>query len=180
MSKIYGMFKTPRGSELPLLDLKGKPYLQVAHRIVWFREMCPSGVLKTQVVATGGTEKGEFAVFKAEVYIPNDQGSLVLVATGHKKETRGGFEDFLEKAETGAIGRALALAGFGTAFTGDELVENDRLADAPIDPAGRSKENTNAVIDAVATVATTTGTRRPSFRKNVTVAKSTTTSTDDI
>lgn len=46
-------------------------------------------------------------------------------------ETLEGFGDFIEKAETGAIGRALALVGFGTQFCADELDEGPRLADSP-------------------------------------------------
>ena len=46
-----------------------------------------------------------------------------ILAQGHKAENKKGFPDYLEKAETGAIGRALALCGYGTQFTGDELDE---------------------------------------------------------
>jgi hypothetical protein len=38
----------------------------------------------------------------------------------------------MEKAETGAIGRALALIGYGTQFCADELDEGDRIVDAPV------------------------------------------------
>lgn len=133
-------FKTQKGTELPLLNLKGKPYLQVAHRLVWFRELHGNGIIKTSIIDKGGEGKDSFATFKAEIFIDLGQGP-VLVATAHKTETRGGFPDYLEKAETGAIGRALAIAGFGTQFTGDELDEGDRLADSPIDPA-KPKRNT--------------------------------------
>ena len=57
-----------------------------------------------------------------------------ILAQGHKAETRTSFGDYLEKAETGAIGRALALCGYGTQFTGDELEEGARIVDAPIEP----------------------------------------------
>ncbi len=46
----------------------------------------------------------------------------------------------LEKSETGAIGRALALCGFGTQFT-PELDEGERLADSPLQsPPSRPKQ----------------------------------------
>ena len=41
----------------------------------------------------------------------------------------------MEKAETGSIGRALALLGYGTQFCADELDEGDRIVDAPAEPA---------------------------------------------
>jgi hypothetical protein len=34
-----------------------------------------------------------------------------VIATARKKETEAGFTDYIEKAETGAIGRALAMCG---------------------------------------------------------------------
>jgi hypothetical protein len=49
----------------------------------------------------------------------------------HKQENKQGFADHLEKAETGAIGRALGIAGFGTQFA-PEFDEEDRLADSPV------------------------------------------------
>ena len=55
-----------------------------------------------------------------------------VIATSHKREDERGFPDFMEKSETGAIGRALALCGFGTQFCADELDEGSRLADSPI------------------------------------------------
>jgi hypothetical protein len=55
------------------------------------------------------------------------------MATGTKSEKAASFPDFIEKAETGAIGRALAALGFGTQFTGDEWEESHRIVDAPVD-----------------------------------------------
>jgi len=63
------------------------------------------------------------------------------VATGTKSEKAASFPDFIEKAETGAIGRALAALGYGTQFTGDEWDEAHRIVDSPVDrqPALASK-----------------------------------------
>lgn len=116
-------FKTPKGTTLPLLSLKGKDYLQVAHRIQWFREEKPSWTISTHLVQL--TDKQ--CVCKAS--IKDESGRLIAVA--HKLETIQGFQDFIEKSETGAIGRALALCGYGTQFT-TELEEGARLADAPL------------------------------------------------
>ncbi len=35
-------FKTAKGTELPLLNLRGKQYLEVRFRLVWFREDHPN------------------------------------------------------------------------------------------------------------------------------------------
>lgn len=127
---------TRKGTELPLIDLQGKPYLQVAHRIVWYREEHPNGDIQTEPIQI--TE--DYAIFKTVIY--DAEGKRL--SSGHKKETQCGFGDFIEKAETGAIGRALALAGFGTQFE-PELDEGDRLADSPIPIAKKNKEQGSTV-----------------------------------
>ena len=55
-----------------------------------------------------------------------------VIATARKKETEIGFPDYIEKAETGAIGRALAMCGYGT-LQAPQFDEQDRLADAPVE-----------------------------------------------
>ena len=115
--------KTPKGTVLPLLNLKGKDYLQVAYRLVWFREEHPDWAIETLRIEGSA----DYSIFTA---IIKDASGRVM-ATAHKSETSQGFADHLEKAETGAIGRALALCGYGTQFT-DDLDEGDRLADSPI------------------------------------------------
>ena len=57
---------------------------------------------------------------------------------GQEKETETGFPDDVEKAETGAICRVLAMCGNGTLQT-PEFDEQDRLADAPVE-RGKSKD----------------------------------------
>ena len=55
-----------------------------------------------------------------------------VIATERKKETEAGFPDYIEKAETGAIGRALAMCGYGT-LQAPEFEKQDRLADALVE-----------------------------------------------
>lgn len=164
MSTVRKTFKTKNGTELPLLNLKGKEYLQVAHRLVWFREAHPTGIIKTSMLAHQGEGDTEYAVFKTEIYVDTDRGPM-NIATGHKKETRKDFADFMEKCETGSIGRALALAGFGTQFTGDEMDEGTRLADAPVEVI--TKDSAQELANTTAATTATTGARKPSFRRNI-------------
>lgn len=117
-------FTTPKNTQLPIMSLKGKDYLQVAHRLVWFREELPKWRIETEFLQL--TDK--FAIAKAT--IRDDSGDII--ATAHKREDAGHFGDFMEKAETGAIGRCLAYCGFGTQFCADELDEGERIADAPV------------------------------------------------
>lgn len=138
-------FKTPKGTTLPLLDLKGKAYLQVAHRLVWFREEHPDWCIKTDLKYF---EPGKYAVTCATIC--NEKSEVI--ATAHKQETCEGFYDFIEKSETGAIGRALALCGYGTQFT-DDLEEGERLADSPLSraPTAAVKTNSHSPTAAVGT-----------------------------
>lgn len=125
-------FKTPKGTILPLLNLKGKEYLQVAHRLVWFREEHPDWSIQTEFVEIN-TEK-KYAIAKALILTPKNE----IIATAHKTETSQGFADYLEKAETGAIGRALAMCGYGTQFA-PEIEEADRIVDSPVHLDSRVK-----------------------------------------
>lgn len=118
-------FKTKAGTEIPLLDLRGKDYLVVAQRVRWFREEHPTWTIKTAVTYD---LKEKWSLGHA--IIIDDQGREI--ANAHKFEDIRGFGDFIEKSETGAVGRALALAGYGTQFA-PEFDEDERLADAPVD-----------------------------------------------
>lgn len=124
-------------------------YLPVQWRLVWFRTQFPEGSIETEVVIidmdrvveaeqlvwNADTKRKDkvvkmgkgFACFKATV--KTGQGGSAS-ATG--SESAVDFGDFIEKAETKAIGRALAGLGFGTQFA-PELNEGQRLADAPVD-----------------------------------------------
>jgi hypothetical protein len=117
--------KTPKGTELPLMDIKGKPYLTVQSRLLWFREDHPDWSITTEVVQTDANG----SIMKAT--IKDLTGNIV--STGHKTETKSGFADHLEKAESGSIGRALGFLGYGTQFA-LELDEGDRIVEAPSEP----------------------------------------------
>lgn len=108
-----------------ILSLKGKDYLQVAHRVVHFRQKNPNATIFTEVERVG-----DFCFVKATIAENYD-----IRATAYKEVKFGSGKNAakeypLECAETGAIGRALALCGYGT-LTGD-LVEEDQLADSPL------------------------------------------------
>ena len=104
------------------INLKGKQYLPVAPRIAWFREEHQDWTIMTYAVPE--LSGIDYCTFAAEIH----DSSGRLIAKAHKTEHEKHFADYREKAETGAIGRALALCGYGTLFA-QELEE-------PITPAG--------------------------------------------
>ncbi|MDL2224653.1 hypothetical protein LJC20_00370 [Eubacteriales bacterium OttesenSCG-928-M02] len=109
-----------------MMDLKGKEYLQVMWRLVWFREEKPLWGIQTKVELLD--TEAEHAVFSATI---TDENGAVK-AMGHGSETRKDFKDYIEKAETKAVGRALAMLGYGTQFAPD-LDEGERIADSPVE-----------------------------------------------
>lgn len=133
--EFSGKRRMPESLRKFLLRVQGgKLYLPAAYRVVWFRDECPDWGVTTSIVE-GGQEAG-FCTVMATVF---DAGGRVI-SNGHKTETRQDFPaGWVEKAETGAIARALALAGFGTQFDGG--VDDDSYADAPQPQAGRVNGN---------------------------------------
>lgn len=150
-------------------------YLPVQWRLVWFREQCPEGSIETEMLHldldreteeegyawNNDTRRSEkvtkrangLAVFRATVR--DGKGGI---ATGTKSEKAASFPDYIEKAETGAIGRALAALGYGTQFAPD-LDEQHRIVDAPVDrgtPANDSNGSERRPIATVRTAATAT------------------------
>lgn len=109
-------------------------YLEVKWRLLWLRTEHPDAVVETELASHVDT----MAVFRARVSIP-DGGS----ATGWGHETASDFEDYLEKAETKALGRALAALGYGTQFCEDfefeqaatRQGERMRVVDSPVQRA---------------------------------------------
>jgi hypothetical protein len=100
-------------------------YLEVKWRLVWFRERYPHGVISTEEVCVD-LERG-YARYRAVV--EDGEGGQ---ATGYGTETKAGFEDYVERAETRALGRALAALGIGTQFVGQDLTEGEHVVDAPV------------------------------------------------
>ena len=114
-----------------LMDLKGKAYLQVMWRLVWFRDEHPNWGISTEL--TSFDPEKQHAIFKATIF--NEEGNILSTATG--SESARDFKDFIEKAETKAVGRALGMLGYGTQFTADEFDEGERIVDSPVQKADK-------------------------------------------
>ena len=120
-----------------LTRVNGSDYLEVKWRLVWMRDRHPEATIETELMS----HADHTAVFRARVAIP-DGGS----ATGWGTESAGDFRDYVEKAETKALGRALAALGFGTQFCPDfEFgAAAGRVVDAPVKAARASRANSSA------------------------------------
>jgi hypothetical protein len=103
-------------------------YLPVQWRLFWFRLENPKGKIDSHAL-TLDLEKGA-AIF--ETYVEReDSGSARM----HGSETQGDWKDYIEKAQTKSLGRALAAVGYGSQFTDDEFTEGERIVDSPVDRA---------------------------------------------
>lgn len=120
--------KTKSGTTLPLINLKGKKYLMVAYRLQWLTEDVASYDINTELVVL----TDEQTVARATVAIYDKDGKVIKKAQATKRETKKDFPDHTEKAETAAIGRALAMLGFGTQHALSDLDEGNRLVDSPL------------------------------------------------
>lgn len=144
-----------------LMDLKGKQYLQVAHRLLWLNEDYKEGLVGRFQITTDLVSHREWqderlkrlikeAVFKAVVVIRDETGEVLKEVTGYGSETNIDFGDYIEKAETKAIGRALALAGYGTQHA-PELEEPMERSSPFLDKDGNRGPKEFAPVDSPVT-----------------------------
>ncbi|HVF98209.1 MAG TPA: hypothetical protein VND68_00070, partial [Chloroflexia bacterium] len=128
--------RTPFDPTQYLSNFDGREYLEVKWRLLWLRSEHPDARMATEIVQHN--EEGGFALFRAEVEIPGGGK-----ATGWGSETVRDFHDYIEAAETKALGRALAALGYGTQFCQDfDFSANARpgtsqVVDAPVNLADR-------------------------------------------
>jgi hypothetical protein len=146
-----------------LMQLKSregsKDYLPVQWRLVWFRSLCPQGTIETEEIEVDLDREMEEEIYvwnaekrRSEKVIKRAKGYARFKAivtdgkggraTGTKSECAASFPDYIEKAETGSIGRALAALGYGTQFA-PELDEAHRIVDSPVERSTPSTESTN-------------------------------------
>jgi hypothetical protein len=123
----------------------GTDYLEVKWRLVWFRNDHPYGQIFTEV-QEHDRDTG-YARVKARVqfdYVSEDGTTRTAIAESTGTETISDFADYLEKAETKAIGRALAALGYGTQFAEDFDMRNpdgsQHVVDAPVESPKRAKK----------------------------------------
>jgi hypothetical protein len=120
-----------------------KDYLDVSWRVLWFRTENPDGRIETEA----HTLTDKIAIFKARVTknrsVDVETGEVREggIATGFGSETPGDFGDYIEKAETKALGRALNNLGYGIQFAEvDESVDSSPVNRTPT-PINRPPEN---------------------------------------
>jgi hypothetical protein len=94
------------------VDIKGKKYVLVSDRVIYFNETYKDGAITTDLVSATDSQH---IIIKATVYPDGINGmrkftgySQAKIGDGYINKTAA-----LENAETSAVGRALAMMGIG-------------------------------------------------------------------
>lgn len=118
---------TARKKDTGVVDIHGKDYLTVAHRMQVFRAENPGFSIVTSVLSVDDTS----VLMRAEIRDAADR----IVSTGHAEEVRASSSinrsAALENAETSAVGRALSFYR----YAGTEIASADEIAAAINRPA---------------------------------------------
>ncbi len=127
------------------ITIKGKKYILVSDRVLYFNAHYPYGFIRTELVSNPESDN---VIVKATVY-PNDEvdglkkdnigySSTRREFTGYSQATKGdGLVNrtaALENAETSAVGRALAMMGIGvldSIASSDEINKSSSTPSAP-------------------------------------------------
>lgn len=117
-------------------------YLDVAYRKLWFRLKYPQGAIKKFVCEI----TDQFAIVEAKVYLDRSDPADNYIANAIVKryfnpEDKLG-DKYLELAETAAVGRALADAGFGIQFADSSESMDPNVVDTPVGLPQGVKVNT--------------------------------------
>lgn len=140
-----------------LISLKGRDYLNVQSRLLWFirdqRTLIAAGLatvpymVQTELVELD--REAGWAHFKTTARDVLGNESVM-----YGSESAKDFADYIEKASTKSLGRALLGLGYGTAFA-PEMDEGARVVDAPVErrPAAARRSTAPAAPTTAASAA---------------------------
>ena len=143
LNRVEGFDPTKFMRRLTEVDENGQQndrmYLEVAYRKLWFRLKHPEGAIRKFIREVND----QFAIMEARVYLDRRDPEESYIANAIVKryfqpEDKLG-DKYLEIAETAAVRRALADAGFGIQFTDSSENPESGVVDSPIGmPTGTS------------------------------------------
>ncbi len=105
------------------IEIKGKAYACVPARVAAFREMCPEGTIRTEIISMdNGT-----VVMRAEV--SDENGKTLATGMAYEKEESSYINktSYIENCETSAVGRALGMLGIGS---DEQMASAEEVANA--------------------------------------------------
>lgn len=107
------------------IQIKGKSYVLVSDRIIFFNESYPNGSIESKIVSYDGGK----VVMKSKVTPDVTVPTRFFTGYSQADETQGMVNKTaaLENAETSAVGRALAMMGIGVL---DSIASVDEMSKA--------------------------------------------------
>lgn len=120
------------------IDIKGKDYVLVKDRIIYFNEKYPNGAISTDLISTPDADT---VVMKAQVCPDTDKPQRIFTGYSQAKWGDGYINktSALENCETSCVGRALAMMGIGvidSIASVDEIVKANNVPDQSKPVAG--------------------------------------------
>lgn len=107
-------------------------YLDVKYRKLWFRLKYPNGKITKRIVKLDN----DFAIIESKVYLDRNDAEESYISCAMAQRWRSDDDiygkKYVETAETAAVGRALADAGFGIQFSEPGEDRDNNPVDAPV------------------------------------------------
>ena len=107
-------------------------YLDVKYRKLWFRLKYPLGKIAKRIIKL----ENDYAIIESRIYLdrndPEDNYISCAMAQRWRTEDDAYGKKYVESAETAAVGRALADAGFGIQFSEPGEEHDPNPVDAPV------------------------------------------------
>ena len=120
------------------IDIKGKKYVLVSDRIIFFNQEYKNGAIKTELVSYENKQ----ITIKAVVIPDSDKPDRFF--TGWSQEIEGSTfinkTSALENAETSAVGRALAMMGIGVIDSISSVDEINKANNRPASTLGKCEK----------------------------------------
>ena len=152
--------------ELPNEDGTSSLYLDVKYRLLWFRLHRPNGKINTEIIHVDDKS----AIVSCKLYSDkcDKEEQYIARSCAQRFLTQEKYGDrYLEIAETAALGRVLAAAGYGTQFCGSTDMLGDVIVDAPVDFAKQedsgsaASDSSNRVVHQTKSLPTTNAPAQP-------------------
>jgi len=123
--------------EKKAISIKGKMYVQVKDRVIYFNDNYPNGRITTELVSNEGDE----VVVKAIVIpdVKNPDRYFTGYSQANKKQGMINRTSAMENCETSAVGRALGMMGIGVLdgmASADEMYKAGLTKDEEVLEAG--------------------------------------------
>ncbi len=127
------------------IDIKGKQYVLVSDRVLFFNGEYPKGMIQTKLISYEGKK------IVMEARVTPDVSIADRYFTGWSQEVEGvgmvNSTSALENAETSAVGRALAMMGIGvidSIASVDEITKATNRASVGVSPSTTTQAHIGA------------------------------------